>query len=427
MTQTRDATPTEPPSQVQNIHLVVFDVEGIILPKERYLLVEIAPLPIVAQLAILFHAFLYGFGIRALKPTLQHIYQHFRGMPLEKFTGTFDEISIIPHAQEVIQVLKEQSYKIALISSGIPQPLLQRLADRLKADYAIGPTLEVQDDRLTGRIIGNLIEPQGKRAALDFVLEQEGVPPSEIAVVADDRNNLAMYDPAALKIGFNPDFILATKSDYVVKGDLTEILPLLAKDHQPSTNARHEDTRLRETIHMGSAAIAFVCQFMNLSRFFLAVLIVLVSLGYGLGEVARFRGRSFPPFTTLTRHAATTVERWDIATAPLYLAAGVVISLVLFPPPSGYVGITVVALGDGVAKIVGRRWGRTTIPFNKPKKLEGSMAAVAVSALAASLYTSPSKALMAAIIGMTIEAIPLPISDNLLIPLAASLVALLPF
>jgi dolichol kinase len=166
---------------------------------------------------------------------------------------------------------------------------------------------------------------------------------------------------------------------------------------------------------------------MILNRFFLAALIVLVSIGYGLGEVARFRGRNFPPFTTLTRYAATTAERWDIATAPLYLAAGVVISLVVFPPPSGYVGITVVALGDGAAKIVGRRWGRTTIPFSKPKKLEGSIAGVAVSALAASLYASPSKALLAAIVGMTIEALPLPINDNLLIPLAASLVALLPF
>ncbi|MCJ7609172.1 haloacid dehalogenase-like hydrolase [Candidatus Bathyarchaeota archaeon] len=427
MTQASDTPPREFPSQVQNIRLVVFDVEGVILPKERYLLAEMAPLPMVAQLSILFHGFLYELGIRALKPTLQHIYLHFRGMTLEEFTGTFDNIPIIPHAQKVIQVLKEQSYKIALISSGIPQPLLQRLADRLNADYAIGPALEVQEDRLTGRIIGNLIEPQGKKAALDFVLEKEGIPPVEIAVVADDRNNLAMYDPAALKIGFNPDFILATKSDYVVKGEITEILPLLAKGHQPSVNARHDDTRLREAIHMGSATIAILCHFMNLNRFFLAALILLVSIGYCLGEVARFRGRSFPPFTTLTRHAATTAERWDIATAPLYLAAGVVISLVLFPPPSGYVGIIVVALGDGVAKIVGRRWGRTTIPFNKPKKLEGSIAGVAISALAASLYASPSKALLAAIIGMTIEALPLPISDNLLIPLVASLAALLPF
>src|SRR4030042_2398406 len=110
MMQASDTPPRECPSQGQNIRLVVFDVEGVILPKERYLLAEMAPLPMVAQLSILFHGFLYELGIRALKPTLQHIYLHFRGMTLEEFTGTFDNIPIIPHATKVIQVLKEQSY-----------------------------------------------------------------------------------------------------------------------------------------------------------------------------------------------------------------------------------------------------------------------------------------------------------------------------
>jgi dolichol kinase len=127
----------------------------------------------------------------------------------------------------------------------------------------------------------------------------------------------------------------------------------------------------------------------------------------------------------VTKLTATGPERWDYATAPLFLAVGVTLSLVVFPPPSGYVGITVVTLGDGVAKIVGRRWGRTVIPFNKPKTIEGTLAGLIVSAFAASLFTPPPIALLAATLGMLIEALPSPVNDNLSVPLLTGLATII--
>jgi dolichol kinase len=93
-------------------------------------------------------------------------------------------------------------------------------------------------------------------------------------------------------------------------------------------------------------------------------------------------------------------------------------------PPSGYVGITVLSLGDGTAKIIGRRFGKTIIAFNKPKTIEGTLAGLIVSGLVASLYGSPPRAIIAAGLGMLAEIIPTPINDNLLVPIVASLTAL---
>jgi len=407
--------------------MVVFDVEGVILPKQRYLLEEMTLLSRRDQASVLFNGLLYEIGIRPLKPTLERIYRHFRGVAFDDLAETFERIPLVPGTSEVIGRLKKEGFLIALISSGISEPFVQKLAKRLDADYAVGPILEVEEGKLTGRIFGEIIGPNGKEAALARILKEASVSPSACAVVADDRNNLPMFRLGGLKVGFNPDFALTHHSDHVVRGDLTEVLPILLGTPQPPTLKPIQDQPdIRETIHIGSFTISLICQFLGFNRFLLSTLILLVAVGYVLGELARLRGRSLPPFTTVTKLAATGPERWDYATAPLFLAMGVILSLVVFPPPSGYVGITVVTLGDGVAKIVGRGWGRIVIPFNKPKKVEGTLAGLAVSALVASLYVSPGRALLAASAGMLVEALPLPVNDNLLVSVIASLAALSP-
>lgn len=414
-------------NHTQGLRIVVFDVEGVILPKQRYLLEEMALLSRWSQLLVLLDGLLYEAGMRPLRPTLERIYRRFRGVAFEDFAESFEKVPLIPGVLEVFDRLKEEGLLIALISSGIPEPFIQRLARRLNADYAIGPTLEVEESRLTGRILGEIIETDGKEAALSHVLKETAVPPAACAVVADDRNNLPMFRLGVLRVGFNPDFALTAHSDYVVRGDLHEVSSILLNDHQSETsNPRRNSLHVREIIHIGSFILPLICQFLGFSRFLVTALILLTVFGYTLSEVARFRGRRLPPFTTVTRWAATGPERWDFATSPVFLAVGFTLSLVVFPPPSGYIGTTVVTLGDGVAKIVGGRWGRLMIPFNKPKKVEGTLAGLAVSALVASIYTNPVSALLAASAGMLVEAIPTPVNDNLLIPVVASLVALVP-
>jgi HAD superfamily phosphoserine phosphatase-like hydrolase len=409
----------------RTIQMVVFDVEGVILPTQRYLFEETTLLRRRGQLAVILDGFLYEVGIRRLKLSLERIYRRFRGVPIDDFVELFDRIELVPGTQEVMDELKKRNIRIALISSGIPELFVQKLAKKLAADYAVGPKLEVENGRLTGRIFGDIIDTNGKRNALSQILEAASIPPSDCIVVADDRNNLSMFQLGVLKVGFNPDFALASRSDYVIRGDLTEVLGIVLNEPRKKASESKKDY-VRESIHIGSFLLPLMCQFLGFNRFLLSTIIFFAGVGYIIGEIARFRGRNLPPFTTMTRWAATGSEHWNLATAPLYLALGVILCLAFFPPPSGYVGITIVTLGDGVAKIVGRRYGKTMIPFNKPKKLEGTLAGIAISVLVASIYTTPMKALLAAGIGMLVEALPTPVNDNLLIPVVASLAALSP-
>jgi dolichol kinase len=62
------------------------------------------------------------------------------------------------------------------------------------------------------------------------------------------------------------------------------------------------------------------------------------------------------------------------------------------------------------------------LPYNKAKKLEGMLAGILLSSAGSLLFVSPSKAVAASIISMIVETLPLPINDNILIPLVAAVV-----
>jgi dolichol kinase len=112
---------------------------------------------------------------------------------------------------------------------------------------------------------------------------------------------------------------------------------------------------------------------------------------------------------------------YEFATAPIFFALGIMLSLVLFPAPANYAAVVILTFGDGFATIFGKKFGRTVIPFNKGKRLEGSVFGFLFAFLGALVFVDPVKALIGATVGMLIEVLPLPINDNLTIPLAAGL------
>jgi len=399
--------------------LAVFDVEGIIIPGQRYFLETMKLLDLWRRVNVLYCGLMYSLGLMSLRSALIHIYHQFEGVEVAEFIEAFERIPLIPGSSEVMDYLKRSGIMTAFISSSVADVLLERLASRLRVDHFVGPTLDVLEGILTGKVTGDVIQDKGKALALTKLLQKLKIIPRDCSAIADDWNNLSMFNLGVRSIGFNPDFILNPHCQYVVRGNLTEVLPFL--DPNVPTKMTGISLGTRETIHMGSFLIPLLCRFFGLDRLLVCLLIISVSVGYLVSEIVRVRGRSLPPLTAITQSAAVAQEQWDYAIAPLLFAIGVVFTLLVFPSNAAYVGVTVATLGDGIAKVVGKRWGKRTIPFNKPKTLEGTLAGLAVSALAGSMYTSPPIALFAAAVGMTVEALPSPVNDNLSVPFIVAL------
>jgi len=405
--------------------LVVFDVEGVLLPKRRYLLFEASEkLGFRNFLKILLTGLLYETGLTSLEKALRNIFSLLRGLTVNELLRLYKKIPMISGARETFDELKRAECKIALISSGLPKSFVEDLASQLRADHAQGLELKIEGNRLTGEISGDVIKHNGKALVLEKILEKEGLKPGDCALVADDRNNFPMFRLCALRIGYNPDFLLSAKSDAVVSGDLTEVLPLLTQDRRKiKRKGISRRTLIRETIHLGGFFVSFISHHI-LTPYLAAFLLFLTTLVYMASEFSRVRGVNFPITSTITRNAATTPEIHEFVTAPIFFALGIMLALLVFPQPISYASIAVVALGDGFAALFGKTLGSNIIPFNKGKHLEGSIFGFLIAFVGASLYVPSSKALIGAAIGMLAEALPLPISDNLTVPMVSGLTML---
>jgi len=403
--------------------LIVFDVEGVLLPERRYLLSAAAKrLGPWGFLKVIVIGFLYMIGLLSIESTLKRVFRLFRGLTVDDLFQIYDGFPLMPNAKEVFSKLNESGYKTALISSGLPTLFVEDLAAKLRADYAFGLELGVSNGRLTGEIWGDVIKPDGKALVLKKILENEGASSQDCVVVANDRNNLPMFPLCAVKVGYNPDFLLCAKSDFVVKGELSEILPFVTGSTRKGPRPVFSRSEaIRETIHIGGILVPLFCMYL-LEYHIAAILVLLFTLFYIASEITRLKGINFPILHAITRKAAITPELHEFALDPISFALGIFFSLILFPVPINYASIAILTLGDSAAIIFGKKFGRTIFPFNKGKRMEGTIFGFFFAFVGALIFVNdPVKALVGAAVGMLAECLPLPVSDNLTIPLASGL------
>lgn len=413
----------QPKGSKSSNYLIVFDVEGVVVPKRRYLLMQASKkLAFNKILIMLTLGLLYEVGLLSLEVTLKRIYHLFKGINFKEFSQTFEEIPLIPGTYEVFHKLKSAGYTIALLSSGLPTFFVRALANKLGADIAFGLELEIFNDRLTGRAYGDVIEDKGKAIILSKILREKNIPSKNCVIIADDRNNLPLFNFSQIRIGYNPDFLLAIRADHVVRGNISEVLPILfSEEIKRGKKTVPRSTIIRKTIHIGSFLIPLICQHFNLDRFNIAYVIVIVSLMFTFSELARLTNVHIPFFSKITKMAAVGDEQWNFASSPLFFAMGVIISLTFFPKTEGIVAITILTLGDGTATLFGELFGRTVLPYNKSKSLEGTLFGMLFSFIGLTLFVTPFIGLVTCVFGMLVESLSTPINDNLTTPLITGL------
>jgi dolichol kinase/phosphoserine phosphatase len=398
--------------------LVVFDVEGVLIPRNRLYFDVAIRLGFFRLMYVLFLGFLYELGLLSIKSALTRIFWCMRGATVDLFSEKLSGLPVMPHAADVFAQLKAQGCKIALISSGFPTFLVQKLASKLGADYAYGVQIELNGEVLTGKIWGAVTQPQGKRLLLNQIMQEQHLTPKDCVVVADDRNNASLFLKDALKIGYNPDFIIRIKADAVVTGKLTNILPVINRQPRQRSWPSHKEWT-RELIHSSGFFMPVFALLFGVPLVAAFILVVLVL--YCGSEAARVKGKNIPIFSTITRLAASQSELCEFTFSPVFFAVGILLTLLLFPAPASYAAIAIFALGDSTASIVGGALAGRPLPFNRAKTVAGSFAGFFFAFLAGCVFISPLLALVGAAVGMVVEYLPWPINDNLLIPVLTGL------
>ncbi len=130
-------------------------------------------------------------------------------------------------AETLIEVLKHLGYRVAVISGGF-SIAAEALKKRLDLDYAYSNTLEIKDGKLTGRVIGPIVNAQRKAELLETIAQAEGLLLDQVIAIGDGANDILMLEKAGLGIAFRAKQKLREAADTAITASgLDAILYLL--------------------------------------------------------------------------------------------------------------------------------------------------------------------------------------------------------
>jgi phosphoserine phosphatase len=137
------------------------------------------------------------------------------------------ELPLTEGAEKLIRVLKRLGYRTAVISGGF-SIAADALKTRLGIDYAYSNTLEIENGKLTGRVVGPIVNGRRKAELLASIAAAEGVLLDQVIAVGDGANDLPMLQTAGLGIAFRAKAKLRAQADTSISsGGLDAILYLL--------------------------------------------------------------------------------------------------------------------------------------------------------------------------------------------------------
>lgn len=148
-------------------------------------------------------------------------------LPISVFDTVFKSIHLSPNAQKFISILQKNGILVGLVSSGFT-PIVARLAKSLGIAYFSANQLEVKDDYLTGKLVGQIISPELKKETLEKWREELKLPKERTIAIGDGANDLLMLKSAGLGIAFCAKEVLKKEiPNHVDKRDFLEVLPLI--------------------------------------------------------------------------------------------------------------------------------------------------------------------------------------------------------
>lgn len=149
------------------------------------------------------------------------------GLPETVFEDVYHRITPTLGVQETIDAIQAAGGLVGAVSGGFTQ-VLTPLAAQLGLNFARANQLEVVDGKLTGKILGQIVDRAVKADSLKEWAELSCIAMDRTVAVGDGANDLEMMRVAALGVAFNAKPIVREQAQVVLGShDLRDLLPLL--------------------------------------------------------------------------------------------------------------------------------------------------------------------------------------------------------
>jgi len=139
-----------------------------------------------------------------------------------------ERLTLNPGAEKLLSGLQAMGVKTALVSGGLKY-FTDRLQERLKLDFTLSNVLEVYEGRLTGNVLGNIVNGEAKANFLAALGEQLGIELNQAIAVGDGANDLPMLGLAGLGVAYRAKPKVQLQADVVLNhSDLDAILHFIS-------------------------------------------------------------------------------------------------------------------------------------------------------------------------------------------------------
>ncbi len=139
-----------------------------------------------------------------------------KGLPESALQRVIDErLQLNPGAREWIAACKANNIKTMVVSGGFTL-FANHTQSLLGLDYAVANTLEIIDGKLTGHILGDIVDASRKAHELEKLREALGLNVSQTIAIGDGANDLKMMSTAGVGVAYHAKPVVQAQATYAL-------------------------------------------------------------------------------------------------------------------------------------------------------------------------------------------------------------------
>jgi len=139
-----------------------------------------------------------------------------KGLSEEDLMRVLNErLKLNPGAKEWIETCKKNNITTLLVSGGFTF-FAERVKAMLGLDHAVSNTLEIIDGKLTGRVLGDIVDAQVKANELIKLRDQLGLAATQTIAIGDGANDLKMMAAAGAGVAYHAKPVVQAQATYAL-------------------------------------------------------------------------------------------------------------------------------------------------------------------------------------------------------------------